>query len=200
MNAARAALIAVATVAVVAVVMLAYFFILAGDEGLQPVAEPAVKGGEVEMMEEAEVMVEVGPEVGQLAPDFTLQTIDGTTFSLSDFRGKTVVVWFMIPVGCPICVSQVEELKKLQEELGEDLVVIAVTILDYQGVEDDLAKFRDEKGLMEWFYAVDTAQLGLKYNIVEMGVIIVGPDGKILHRGIPQASFEEMLNAIRAAA
>ena len=200
MNAARAALVAIVTVAVAAVVMLVYWFVVAGQEGLQPVAEPAVERGEVEMMEEAMAMVEVGPEVGQLAPDFTLQSIDGTTFSLSDFRGKTVVVWFMIPVGCPICASQVEELKKLQERLGEDLVVIAVTLLNYQGVEEDLAKFRDEKGLMEWFYAVDTAQLGLKYNVVEMGVIIVGPDGKILYRGIPQASLDEMLGAIMAAA
>ncbi|MEB3860311.1 MAG: peroxiredoxin family protein [Desulfurococcales archaeon] len=143
---------------------------------------------------------EEGPNVGNLAPDFTLQSIDGRTFKLSDFRGKNVVVWFMIPVGCPICASQVEELKKLQQELGEDLVVIAVTLLNYDGVADDLAKFRDEKGLKEWFYAVDTEQLGIKYNIVEMGVVIVGPDGTILHRGIPQASFDEMLSAIKGSA
>jgi peroxiredoxin Q/BCP len=36
-----------------------------------------------------------GLEVGDLAPDFTLQASDGRTYCLSDQRGKTVVLaWF----------------------------------------------------------------------------------------------------------
>ena len=33
------------------------------------------------------------PKVGQLAPDFTLPTLDGGKVSLSDYRGKKVVVF-----------------------------------------------------------------------------------------------------------
>lgn len=36
-----------------------------------------------------------GPEVGDLAPDFTLQASDGQSYTLSALRGKHVVLaWF----------------------------------------------------------------------------------------------------------
>ena len=197
----RLAIIAVVVVAVV-VVSAGAAFLIFRDRGVEPVTEPV--GGEAEgiegMMEGMERMMPMeGSDVGLRAPDFTLRSIDGREFSLSEFRGRNVALWFMIPAGCPICASQVEELKRLQEELGDDLVVIAVTLLDYEGIEGDLAKFRDEKGLREWIYAVDTQQLGIKYNIVEMGVVLIDPEGVIIHRGIPQTSFEEMLSAIMRA-
>ena len=34
------------------------------------------------------------PEVGDLAPDFTLQQLEGDYMSLSDFRGKVVLINF----------------------------------------------------------------------------------------------------------
>ena len=33
------------------------------------------------------------PQVGQLAPDFTLPTLDGGKVSLRDYRGKKVIVF-----------------------------------------------------------------------------------------------------------
>jgi peroxiredoxin Q/BCP len=33
-------------------------------------------------------------EVGQAAPAFTAKTHDGRPVSLSDYKGKTVVLWF----------------------------------------------------------------------------------------------------------
>ena len=34
------------------------------------------------------------PEVGDLAPDFTLQQLEGNYMSLNDFRGKVVLINF----------------------------------------------------------------------------------------------------------
>src|SRR5690242_10519438 len=39
-------------------------------------------------------------EVGKPAPDFTLTDLDGKSYSLHDFRGKTVVLDWFNP-GCP---------------------------------------------------------------------------------------------------
>ena len=33
------------------------------------------------------------PQIGQLAPDFTLPTLDGETKSLHDYRGKKLIVF-----------------------------------------------------------------------------------------------------------
>ena len=40
--------------------------------------------------------------VGQLAPDFELQNLDGELISLSDFKGKPVLINFW-NTGCPPC-------------------------------------------------------------------------------------------------
>ena len=42
---------------------------------------------------------EIGTEVGNLAPDFTLPTLDGKQASLSQFRGKIVIVNFWQDTG-----------------------------------------------------------------------------------------------------
>jgi thioredoxin-dependent peroxiredoxin len=45
-------------------------------------------------------------EPGQPAPDFTLTAADGSTVSLSDFRGKHVVVYFYPAAMTPGCTTQ----------------------------------------------------------------------------------------------
>ena len=54
------------------------------------------------------------PEVGDMAPDFTLQGSDGKTYTLSDYRGKqaVVVAWFprAYTSGCTVeCKSLAEK-------------------------------------------------------------------------------------------
>jgi peroxiredoxin len=34
------------------------------------------------------------PEIGDKAPEFTVQAHDGSTVRLADYRGKQVVLWF----------------------------------------------------------------------------------------------------------
>ena len=37
----------------------------------------------------------VGPEIGNQAPDFTLEASDGRTITLSEYRGRRhVILWF----------------------------------------------------------------------------------------------------------
>ena len=46
------------------------------------------------------------PKVGDKAPDFTLQDIDGKNISLSDFNGKPVMIIFQKTMNCPGCIAQ----------------------------------------------------------------------------------------------
>ncbi|NQY01946.1 MAG: peroxiredoxin [Halieaceae bacterium] len=59
-------------------------------------------------------------EVGDMAPDFELQASDGSTYTLSDFRGKeaVVVAWFprAFTSGCTVeCKSLAENGDKIRE-------------------------------------------------------------------------------------
>ena len=46
------------------------------------------------------------PKAGTVAPDFTLSSLDGNTISLSDFKGKYVVLDFWAS-WCPDCIRDI---------------------------------------------------------------------------------------------
>lgn len=67
-------------------------------------------------------------EVGLPAPDFTFPSMDGKMVSLSDFRGKVVLVniW---ATWCPSCVDEMPSMEKLYKKLKEeDFEILAVSI------------------------------------------------------------------------
>jgi peroxiredoxin len=51
----------------------------------------------------------VGPGVGQIAPDFTLDTTDGSRITLYDLRDQPVLLEFM-DVDCPACIAEADVL------------------------------------------------------------------------------------------
>ena len=57
---------------------------------------------------------EVGPEIGKLAPDFTLQTTDNQSITLSDFRGGTV----LLKLWASSCTACIDEMTYLQTVLA----------------------------------------------------------------------------------
>lgn len=65
------------------------------------------------------------PQVGDKAPNFTLETIDGKTLSLSDFRGKTVLIVFT-SVNCADCERQMPYIEAVHKNSSEKLVVLNI--------------------------------------------------------------------------
>jgi len=71
-----------------------------------------------------------GLETGRPAPDFRLPGLDGNMVSLSDYRGKVVLVniW---ATWCPPCVDEMPSLEKLYQQLkAENFEILAVSIDD----------------------------------------------------------------------
>src|SRR5574337_650162 len=67
-------------------------------------------------------------ESGDRAPEFRLQAQDGRLVSLSEFRGKVVMVHFWA-TWCPPCVEEIPTLDKLYHELAaKDFVMLAVNV------------------------------------------------------------------------
>jgi peroxiredoxin Q/BCP len=58
-------------------------------------------------------------KVGQTAPDFTVQDIDGNTIQLSAYKGKKVLLSFFRNVSCPFCNLRVHELLKLKDSMDK---------------------------------------------------------------------------------
>ncbi len=64
--------------------------------------------------------------VGDLAPDFQLEDTEGNKVSLSDLRGKVVLVNFWA-TWCPPCIEEMPSMERLNEVLaGDDFVMLAI--------------------------------------------------------------------------
>lgn len=81
---------------------------------------------------------------GDPAPDFTLTDADEKPVSLSDYRGRRVVVYFYPAASTPGCTKQACDFRDNLAELND-------AGLDVLGVSPDkpakLARFRDKEGL-----------------------------------------------------
>ncbi len=81
---------------------------------------------------------------GDPAPDFTLPDADDKPVSLSDYRGRRVVVYFYPAASTPGCTKQACDFRDNLAELND-------AGLDVLGISPDkpakLAKFRDAEGL-----------------------------------------------------
>src|SRR5215471_16850410 len=69
------------------------------------------------------------PEVGFLAPDFTLPDLNGTRVKLSDLRGKKAVFLSFWASWCPSCQEEMPTIEQLHQEFKlRGLEVVAVSI------------------------------------------------------------------------
>lgn len=137
------------------------------------------------------------------APDFSIKDLSGKTVSLSDYRGRVVVLDFWA-TWCPPCRMSIEELVKLQAEKREEGLVIL-------GISMDHPKRMNDQGLRSFMKDRNINYSVLRYTreIVkdyfgekEFGIpalFIIDRDGKIVEQyqgfnpGVLEKSLEKIL-------
>src|SRR5690625_3213867 len=85
---------------------------------------------------------EVGIEVGDTAPNFTLETLDGEEVKLSDYRGQKVLLNFWA-TWCPPCRAEMPDMQKYHEE-DDDAVILAVNLTETEKSSTGVDEFLDE--------------------------------------------------------
>lgn len=81
-------------------------------------------------------------QIGEKAPDFTLNDKDGNAVSLSDFRGKKVVVYFYPKDNTPGCSRQAQAFKAAYDSFrSNDIVIIGISKDSEKSHQNFVAKY-----------------------------------------------------------
>jgi peroxiredoxin len=140
-------------------------------------------------------------QVGDIAPDFTIREAGGESYSLSDLRGKVVMLQFTAS-WCSVCRK---EMPFIEEEVwlpgkDEGLVVIGI---DRDEPEATVLKFRDGMKITYPLALDPGAAIFSLFAQKEAGVtrnVIINSEGEIifLTRLFERQEFDEMKRVIFA--
>ena len=131
-------------------------------------------------------------EPGTKAPAFTLKDQNGQTHKLSDYAGRSVVLYFYPKDDTPGCTQESCEFQASLPAIGKHkAAVLGISILD----EKSKAKFSRKHGLTFPLLADADHAVAEKYGVWQeklrygrsyMGIVrttyLIGPDGKVVRR------------------
>jgi thioredoxin-dependent peroxiredoxin len=126
-----------------------------------------------------------GPQVGDLAPDFTLEGTEGT-FTLSEHRGERVVLLFYPGDNTAVCTRQFCSYRDRAEDMSKlEAVVVGISSQSVASHEG----FRDKHGLNVPLLADEDRAVAKRYGVtgpigVRRATLVVDEEGAIRHREV----------------
>ena len=126
------------------------------------------------------------PHAGQLAPDFTLPSQDGSSVSLKDFRGKWVVLYFYPKDGTTGCTIEAHNFERdLAKYQAANAVIVGVSV-DSTGSHKE---FCAKQGLTFKLLADTEKKVSAEYGslmnlvavkIAKRNTFLIDPQGRIV--------------------
>src|SRR5438874_4624295 len=133
-----------------------------------------------------------------MAPDFTLESLDGKNMRLSDLRGKAVLLNFWA-TWCGPCKIETPWLVQLQNQYGAQGLQVIGVAMDDSGKED-IAKFAKDMGV-NYPVLLGKEAVGDAYGGVPAlpESFFIGRNGKIVDRIIGLKGRGEIEDSIKKA-
>ncbi len=132
------------------------------------------------------------------APDFTLQSLDGKTMRLSDFRGKAVLLNFWA-TWCGPCKIEMPWFVELQNQYAAQGFQIVGVAMD-DASKEDISKFAKDMGV-NYPILIGKESVGDEYGGVPAlpESFLIGRDGKIVDKILGLRGKAEIEDAIKKA-
>ncbi|HUA37789.1 MAG TPA: TlpA disulfide reductase family protein [Candidatus Sulfopaludibacter sp.] len=144
--------------------------------------------------------IQAAVKVGDLAPDFSIITLDNGPLNLSDYRGKYVLLDFWA-TWCGWCVEETPDLKATYEAFGKDkrFAMISLSLDSDSAAPKTFARSHHigwtQGFLGDWYHDKVTRAYGV-FGIPS--IFLIGPDGRILATGLGGPRIEEAVAAALA--
>lgn len=149
---------------------------------------------------------DIPAQAAQIAPDFTLKDLDGKDVSLSQYKGKAVLINFWA-TWCDPCRIEIPWLIEMQQKYGDKGFTVLGVAMDEEG-KSEVAPFVAKER-----FDVNGQKLPMIYPILlgndamadKFGgllgyptSILVSRDGKLIKRITGLLTYEEMSKAIES--
>jgi thiol-disulfide isomerase/thioredoxin len=138
------------------------------------------------------------PSVGDAAPSFAAQTLAGMPLKLEDFHGKFVLLDFW-ETGCAPCARDIPQLHAIQEAFGRDerFVILTLSVDETIDAPRQFQEKRPLPGIQGFLGKGIDGAVPDSYGVRAIpALVLVGPDGKIVAKGMEGA---EIQNAVARA-
>ena len=141
-------------------------------------------------------------KVGDVAPDFTLDMLDGTKFTLSEQRGKVVMLQFTAG-WCGICRKEMPYIESdiwLKHKNNKDFVLVGI---DREETKEAILPFIEKVGTTYPIAMDSNGDVFASYALRGAGItrnILIDRDGKIvmLTRKFEEPEFKALVEKIDA--
>jgi len=131
------------------------------------------------------------------SPDFTLTDIEGNSITLSNLRGKVVLVNFF-DIRNLSSLDSIDVLKEVRGLYGSDLIMISVEVND-STMKSDLVAFKENRGA-NWILALNQNRTSLKYGVLSIPkTFVIDKRGYLIYEANGTLSIESLKSVIDSA-
>ncbi|WP_108306279.1 peroxiredoxin family protein [Metalysinibacillus jejuensis] len=126
---------------------------------------------------------QTGLRKGDTPPDFTLTTVDGEEVTLSDYKGKKVILNFWAS-WCPPCKAEMPHMQKYYEKKAKEqnFEILAVNLTSEEKGDRLVEKFLQSYGITFPVPMDEDGSLAKTYQVITIpSTFILNTDGQIEH-------------------
>jgi methylamine dehydrogenase accessory protein MauD len=127
------------------------------------------------------LMISQGPAVGEVAPEFELETLDGQMVTLGGVpsSNKSTLLFFLSP-NCPVCNTLIPVLKSIRRNESQWLDIVLAS----DGEEERQRTFIERKELFEFPFVLST-ELGMTYQVAKLPfAVLLDAKGVLRAKGL----------------
>lgn len=155
-------------------------------------------GAEKTKMQQMAENAEVGIQIGNKAPDFTLYDLDGNPVKLSDFDGKKRMVNFWA-TWCPPCRVEMPHMQRIWEDYqDDDIVILAVNLTHTEKSNEVIQQFAQQYDLTFPIVLDEKGDITVEYQVFAYPTsYMIDSSGIIRQRFQGAVNYEVMRKALR---